>query len=43
MFPPLYAVWQVKHRSGVTICAGQTWQLNSLLKPLHASLNEGGL
>ncbi|EMA3640372.1 DNA internalization-related competence protein ComEC/Rec2 [Providencia stuartii] len=42
VFPPLYAVWQVKHRSGVTICAGQTWQLNSLLKPLHASLNEGG-
>lgn len=38
MFPPLYAIWKSKE----TICAGQSWRINSKLKPLHNSLNEGG-
>ncbi|WP_374445383.1 DNA internalization-related competence protein ComEC/Rec2 [Providencia sp.] len=37
IFPPLYAIWKSKQ----TICAGQSWRINSKLKPLHNSLNEG--
>lgn len=40
VFPPVYAVWQVNQTKN-RLCSGQTWQLNSLLKPLHSSLNEG--
>lgn len=41
LFPPVYAVWQVDQLKQ-KLCSGQTWKLNSLLKPLHSSLNEGG-
>lgn len=37
VFPPLYAVWK---RKGA-VCAGQIWRVDSKLKPLHTSLNEG--
>lgn len=37
IYPPLYAIWKSKE----IICAGQSWRINSKLKPLHNSLNEG--
>lgn len=42
VFPPLYAIWQFRHQPDNSICAGQVWHINGALKPLHASLNEGG-
>ncbi|MEQ4673649.1 DNA internalization-related competence protein ComEC/Rec2 [Providencia vermicola] len=36
IYPPLYAIWKSKE----IICAGQSWRINSKLKPLHNSLNE---
>ncbi|MCW2258375.1 competence protein ComEC [Providencia alcalifaciens] len=42
VFPPLYAIWAFKHQSDNFTCAGQVWRINGALKPLHASLNEGG-
>ncbi|EKT58428.1 DNA internalization-related competence protein ComEC/Rec2 [Providencia sneebia] len=41
-FPPLYAMWKIKHKSNFSLCAGQTWSLTGILKPIHASMNEGG-
>nr|WP_236611208.1 DNA internalization-related competence protein ComEC/Rec2 [Providencia burhodogranariea] len=42
VFPPLYAIWQLRYQHENSICAGQVWHINGALKPLHASLNEGG-
>ncbi len=42
IFPPLYTIWKLKHKSNIPICLGQTWLLNGTLKPIHHSMNEGG-
>ena len=42
IFPPLYATWKVDKKSKIVICAGQEWQIEAKLNPLHSSLNEGG-
>ena len=42
VFPPLYTTWKRKRHSKIKICAGQKWQLQAKLNPLHSSLNEGG-
>ncbi|CAI2454810.1 ComEC family competence protein [Serratia proteamaculans] len=33
-------LWQPKYRP---LCAGQRWRLHLRLRPVHGSLNEGGL
>lgn len=40
LFPPVYfrSRWEGKE----SYCAGQKWQLNANLRPVHALLNEGG-
>lgn len=42
VFPPIYAIWQVKHKSDREVCAGQVWQVHGILRPTHSSINEGG-
>lgn len=42
VFPALYAYWYPAKKSDIKICAGQRWQFQSKLYPVHSLLNEGG-
>lgn len=42
IFPALYAYWYPAKKSDIKICAGQRWQFQSKLYPVHSLLNEGG-
>lgn len=41
LFPPVTA-WVEWPPQGTVRCAGQTWQLQMALRPVHSQLNEGG-
>lgn len=41
LFPPLYASLRVQPQA-TAFCAGQRWQMQLALRPVHAQLNEGG-
>lgn len=41
LFPPIYASLKVQPQQGA-FCAGQHWNMELVLRPVHAQLNEGG-
>ncbi|MBD8163209.1 ComEC family protein [Erwinia persicina] len=41
LFPPLYARLRIQPQE-TAFCAGQRWQMQLALRPVHAQLNEGG-
>lgn len=41
IFPPVYASLRVDPQS-IALCAGQRWNMQLALRPVHALLNEGG-
>ncbi|MBK4724027.1 ComEC family protein [Pantoea agglomerans] len=41
LFPPIYATLKVSPQE-IVFCAGQHWNMELVLRPVHAQLNEGG-
>lgn len=41
LFPPIYASLNV-HPQNIAFCAGQRWDMDLALRPVHAQLNQGG-